>query len=176
MPYGASSGYVVVTASGVNSNSVSFAVTPTIADIVPPSGLPSESITISGSNFGATQGGSSVTFYSGVAATPTAWSDTEITVPVPSGASTGNVTVTVSSYSSNGVSFAICAICINGISPTRGPVGTSVTISGSGFGSTQGSSTIQFSGTAATVTGWSGSGISVAVPGVVMPLGDSEQQ
>ena len=35
---------------------------------------------------------------------------------------------------------------ISGITPTSGPVGTSVTISGSGFGSPQGSSTVTFGG------------------------------
>ena len=37
---------------------------------------------------------------------------------------------------------------ISSLSPTSGPVGTSVTINGSNFGSTQGSSTVTFNGTA----------------------------
>ena len=51
-------------------------------------------MTIAGTNFGATQGTSTVTF-NGTAGTPTSWSGTSIVVPVPSGATTGNVVVTV---------------------------------------------------------------------------------
>ena len=44
-----------------------------------------------GAGFGASQSTSIVTF-NGTAATPTAWSDTAITVPVPSGATSSNFT------------------------------------------------------------------------------------
>ena len=52
-------------------------------------------------NFGATQGTSTVTF-NGTTATPTTWSATSIVVPVPAGATTGNVVVTVGGVASNG--------------------------------------------------------------------------
>ncbi|HTS07534.1 MAG TPA: IPT/TIG domain-containing protein [Candidatus Eisenbacteria bacterium] len=51
---------------------------------------------------------------------------------------------------------------ISQISPTSGPPGTVVTISGSGFGSTQG--TVQFNGLAATISSWSDSEILAIVP------------
>ena len=51
-------------------------------------------MTITGTNFGATKGTSTVTF-NGTTATPTTWSATSIVVPVPAGATTGNVVVTV---------------------------------------------------------------------------------
>ena len=38
---------------------------------------------------------------------------------------------------------------IASLSPTHGPVGTQVTISGSGFGSSQGRNTVAFNGTPA---------------------------
>src|SRR5215472_10688618 len=44
-------------------------------------------VTITGTHFGVAQGSGTVTF-NGNAATPTSWSDTNITVPVPSGATT----------------------------------------------------------------------------------------
>ena len=65
-------------------------------------------MTITGTNFGATQGTSTVTF-NGTAATPTSWSATSIVVPVPTGATTGNVVVTVGGVASNGVSFTVTA-------------------------------------------------------------------
>jgi IPT/TIG domain/Beta-propeller repeat len=43
---------------------------------------------------------------------------------------------------------------ITSLSPTSGLVGTSVTITGTNFGSSQGSSTVNFNGTAATTASW----------------------
>jgi len=54
---------------------------------------------------------------------------------------------------------------VTGIAPTSGAPGTSVTISGAGFGATQGTSTVSFNGaTATTITSWSDSQIVAAVP------------
>ena len=65
-------------------------------------------VTITGANFGATQGTSTVKF-NGTAATPTSWSATSIVAPVPTGATTGNVVVTVGGVASNGASFTVQA-------------------------------------------------------------------
>src|SRR5207302_953137 len=75
---------------------------PSITSLNPTSGLVGASVTITGANFGATQGTSAVTF-NGIAATPTSWSATSITAAVPSGATTGNVVVSVGGVASNGV-------------------------------------------------------------------------
>jgi hypothetical protein len=53
---------------------------------------------------------------------------------------------------------------ISSLSPTTGAVGASVTIGGSNFGSTQGSGTVKFNGTAGTVSSWSASSIVATVP------------
>ena len=63
-------------------------------------------VTIAGTNFGASQGASTVSF-NGTAGTPTSWSATSILVPVPSGAATGNIVVSVGGVASNGVSFTV---------------------------------------------------------------------
>jgi len=63
-------------------------------------------VTINGANFGATQGASSVKF-NGTAATPTNWSAGSIVVPVPTGATTGNLIVTVNGVASNAVPFTV---------------------------------------------------------------------
>src|SRR5438552_1782027 len=118
---------------------------PNIASLSPTSGAVGTSVTITGTNFGSTQGTSTVTF-NGTAATPKSWSGTKIVAPVPSGATTGPVVVTVSGAASNGVTFTVFP-SVSTLSPTSGPVGTSVTISGLNFGSTQGSSTVKFNGT-----------------------------
>src|SRR5262249_59695343 len=83
----------------------SFAAPPSISSLSLTSGPVGTSVTINGSNFGTTQGTSTVKF-NGIAATPiTSWSATQIVAPVPTGATTGNVVVTVSNKASNGVNF-----------------------------------------------------------------------
>ena len=67
---------------------------PSISMLDPDSGSEGTSVTITGVNFGAVQGTSTVEF-NGTAATPTSWSDTEIEVAVPMGATTGDMVVTV---------------------------------------------------------------------------------
>jgi IPT/TIG domain/Glucodextranase, domain B/Bacterial Ig-like domain (group 2) len=139
---------------------------PTIASLSAYSGGIGAPITISGSNFGAAQGSSTVTF-NGVAATPTSWSATQIVAPVPSGATTGPVVVTVG-VASNGVSFTVeggsTSPTITGLSPFLEQVGVSVTIAGTGFGTRQGSSSITFNGIPATATAWSDTNIVATVP------------
>lgn len=79
---------------------------PKINAVSPMAGRTGAPVTIIGNNFGAVQGSSTVTF-NGVAANPTSWSATAIKVIVPSGATTGNVVVSVNGQPSNGVTFAI---------------------------------------------------------------------
>jgi hypothetical protein len=103
---------VIVTAGGWTTASVVFTVNPvvpTLSKVTPATGGPGTSVTITGFNFGATQGTSAVTF-SGTLATPTSWSATSITVPVPWGASTGDVVVTAGSTSSIGMRFTVAAL------------------------------------------------------------------
>ena len=120
-------------------------------------------MTITGVNFGATQGTSTVKF-NGTAATPTSWSATSIIAPA--GATTGNVVVTVGGMASNGVIFTVTvpAPSITNLSPTSGIIGTSVTIAGANFGATQGTSTVKFNGTVATPTSWGATSIVAPVP------------
>jgi len=76
-------------------------------------------VTITGTNFGATQGASTVTF-NGTAATVTSWSATSIVAPVPNGATTGNVVVTVGGVASNGVNFTVnSSIYVQGSSASQ---------------------------------------------------------
>lgn len=79
---------------------------PSISGLSPSSGNTGTSVTVTGSNFGATQGASTVTF-NGVAATPTSWSNTGITAPVPASATTGPVIVTVGGNASNSLTYTV---------------------------------------------------------------------
>src|SRR5208337_283091 len=91
---------------------------------------------------------------------------TGIVAPVPAGATTGNVVVTVGGVASNGVTFTVTvpAPNITSLSVSSGPVGTPVTITGTNFGTTQGTSTVTFNGTLAEATSWGATGIVTAVP------------
>src|SRR2546430_152088 len=77
-----------------------------IASLNPTAGVVGTSVTITGANFGATQGTSTVKF-NGTVATPTSWGATSIVAPVPAGATTGNIVVTVGGVASNGASFTV---------------------------------------------------------------------
>jgi hypothetical protein len=141
-------------------------VIPLIANLSPPSGPIGTLVTIAGTNFGATQGSNTVTF-NGIPGNPQSWSSTQIVVPVPAGATTGPVIVTVGGLTSNSVLFTVTAApppVITGISPDTGTAGTSVTISGTGFGTTQATSTVTFNGVLATPTSWNATTIVVPVP------------
>ena len=115
VPLGATTGNAVVTVAGQASNGVSFTVIvlppPSITSLAPNTGAPGTAVTISGANFGATQGSSTVTF-NGVTATATSWSATSIGVTVPSGATTGNVVVTVGGQASRSEERRVGKECI----------------------------------------------------------------
>ncbi len=82
---------------------------PRIINFAPSFGLAATAVTINGQNFGATKGTSTITF-NGVTATQTTWSANVIVVPVPSGAATGSVVVTVGGVASNGMIFTVAAL------------------------------------------------------------------
>lgn len=136
---------------------------PSITSLSPTSGPVGTSVTITGSAFGTTQGNSTVKFNGTTATTITSWSATSIVATVPSGATTGNVVVRVSNSNSNGKPFTVVTN-ITSLSPTSGAVGTAVTIAGSSFGATQGTSSVKFNGTTAAITSWSADSIVTSVP------------
>jgi hypothetical protein len=139
--------------------------TPTIYLLFPTAGAVGSALTIAGTGFHATQGGSTVAF-NGVAATPTSWNDASIVVTVPNAATTGNAIVTVGGLASNGVNFTVMPTpSITTLNPSSGAVGTPVTITGTNFGPTQGASTVTFNGTTSTsITSWSATSIVASVP------------
>jgi len=154
-----------VVSIGSNRDKIFTLYNPVITSLSPPAGPVGGTIILGGSGFGATKGSSTVKF-NGVTASTNSWSDTSITAVVPTGATSGSVTVTVGGFTSAGTQFdVIGAMSITSLSPAAAPVGASVTIAGSNFGSTQSNSSVGFYGAAATTfTSWSNTQIVVAVP------------
>ncbi len=164
VPSGIVSGSVEVIQSGTASNLIPYTVVPgpSITSLSSTSGAVGASVTITGANFGATQGTSTVSF-NGTTATAASWTASSIVATVPAGATTGNVVVNVSGLNSNGGAFTVYP-SISSLSSTSGAVGASVTTTGANFGATQGTSTVSFNGTTATVASWSATSIVATVP------------
>ena len=148
VPTGAGTGNGTVTTPGGTSNGLPFTVlppAPTLANLSPSSGPIGTSVTITGTNLTGT---TSVSF-NGSSASFVVNSATQITATVPAGASTGLVTVNTPGGLSNGITFSVTAPAptLTNLSPSSGPVGTSVTITGTGL---MGATAVSFNGTAAT--------------------------
>jgi RHS repeat-associated protein len=167
VPSQAFTGQVVVVVGGVWSNqSVYFNVpAPQITSISPASGVIGTQVTINGSGFQGTKGGNSSISFNGIAGTINNWGDTQIIATVAANSTSGAVKISVNGVSSNQDQvFMLPNPIISGLTPSSGPVGTSVQISGSGFGSAQGNSIVQFHGVGVTPTAWSDSSITATVP------------
>jgi hypothetical protein len=155
----------------------SVATAPTVSSFTPTSGSPGTSVTVNGSGF---TGATAVTF-NGAAASFTVGSDAQLTATVPSGATSGSIAVTTpagtgTSSSSFTVTAATVAPKITSISPTSGPAGTVVAITGSGL---TGATSVKFGGgvsaaytvasdtriNATVPTGAASGGITVTAPG-----------
>lgn len=173
VPTGATSGSVVITVSGIASGGASFQVSqstgPSIETTLPASGPIGISVTIKGSNFGASPGSVRFTDYLNnvTEITPSAadWTDQAITVSVPvipAGAATVAV---VAGQPSNPAPFAVRPT-ITGLSLPKGPVGMGLVITGTSFGSTQGMTTIALGSTNMVVVPgtWTDTRVMVQVP------------
>lgn len=100
IPGNAVDGDILVTRSDGKTTSIGFDVIPTITNLSPTRREVGEQLTITGTGFGTTRNGSTVTFLSGSSADVDAtsyvsWSSTQVVVVVPAGAKTGLVKVSV---------------------------------------------------------------------------------
>ena len=165
------SGSVIVTANGFASNAASFTYypTPAITGISPASGATGNLVVITGTNLKDAQGKGFVTFYNGVAAPILVQSSTNLQVDVPAGAATGPIHLHANGIGINSSTFTVTAAGsapqIGNLSSDYGARGATITITGTRFGATQGSSTVTFSGVKATPSSWSNTSIVVQVPG-----------
>src|SRR5207247_202620 len=134
VPAGATSGPISVTTSGGTASSAgSFTVInpPTITSFMPGSGPVGTNVTINGTNFTGVTG----VRFTGTNASFTVGSATTITAAVPAGATSGPIGVTnADGTASSASSFTVInPPTVTSFTPASGPVGTSVTISGTNF-------------------------------------------
>jgi hypothetical protein len=145
VPTGALTGTVTVTTpTGALKSNRKFLVTPQLKSFAPASGIVGASVTITGVSL--TQA-TKVTI-GGKAATFTANSDTQITATIPAGAKTGQkIIITTPGGSVTSATTLTVLPSITGFSPSSGPVGTVVKITGNTF---TGTTSVTFGGIAAT--------------------------
>jgi hypothetical protein len=131
---------------------------------------------IEGNSFGDTQLTSLVSL-NGTPAPISSWSNNQIGIRIPQGTSLGTATVqvTTSLGSSNTLTFSVVAAPVfTALTPTSGPVGTQVTITGTGFGGATGEDnfvTIGAGGPPLPVTSWSDTQVVVTIPDYGLTLG-----
>ena len=145
VPDGATTGYVTVTTftNSYKSNR-KFLVTPQVTSVTPASGKVGASVTIAGVSLMQT---TKVTIGS-KPATFTVDNDDQVTATIPAGAKTG-LKINVTTAGGVAASPAVFAVVpsIASFTPTSGPVGTSVTITGNSFTA---ATKVTFGGIAAT--------------------------
>ncbi|MCC7478496.1 IPT/TIG domain-containing protein [bacterium] len=158
---------VKVVVAGNESNTPNFILLPHIDSLSTTSGNTGSSLILTGTNFGSTQGTSTVTV-NGVTASVSSWANGSITCTIPAAAVDGNVVVNRDdSKVSNGIGFDVVPT-ISSLTPSRRVIGENLTINGSGFGDTQSGSVVRFLGgsgvDATTIVSWANNQIVVTVP------------
>lgn len=172
VPSGASTGKITVTvgantATSVADFTVTIPVPPTITSFTPSSGPIGNIVTITGTNFSTMPANNTVRF-NGTTASVMASTATSITTSVPSGATTGKITVTVGVNTASSVAdFTVTIVpspTIISFTPIRGPIGNVVTITGTNFSPMSANNTVTFNGTTTSVSASTATSITTTVP------------
>lgn len=137
-----------------------------ITSFDPTSGPVGATVTIYGTGFSTTPASNAVKF-NGTAATVTASDGGSISTSVPSGATTGRITVTIGANTATSAQDFVVTIpgapAITSFTPTRGVAGTTVSVTGANFQS--GTLSLTLNGVAVTPTITSATALTFAVPG-----------
>jgi IPT/TIG domain len=158
VPASAASGTITVTTAGGTATSAgSLAVLPKVTGFTPSAAAVGATVTITGNAFG----GATSVLFNGVAAVPATVLATKVTVPVPADASTGKLTVVTGAGSGQSLGTFKVLPKLTSFSPGSGVVGTSVTITGTGFTDV---TAVKFNGHAASYTRDSSTQITAMVP------------
>ena len=125
---------------------------PVVNNVSPSSGSAGTTVILSGSGFSPTPGATVVDFGTAAATGVSCTSTTQCTAKAPSGVGTVYVTVTVNHETSTPSGTAdqftymggASAPTITAVTPSSGPVGTKVTITGTGFSTAAGKTIVSF--------------------------------
>ncbi|MCR5889414.1 IPT/TIG domain-containing protein [Hymenobacter sp. J193] len=148
VPEGATTGKVsVITPGGTATSATNFTIieAATITAFSPASTTIGSTVTITGTNFTGT---TAVKFNNTAATTFTVNSATKITAKVPTGATTGKISVTTpaGTVASTGNILIAPPLAVSSFSPASGPAGTVVVLTGTSF---TGATAVKFNTTAA---------------------------
>jgi hypothetical protein len=144
----------------------------TLTSIVPNSGTVGTHVQLNGMGF--TSGGFNgiANFFPGVLATMVfSITNTTMIVAVPAGATTGPVFVEHGSENSNSLPFTVTGSStpvITSLTPNNGGIGISINVNGTGFGATQGASTVTVDGITAFANSWSDVLVNITIPAMAM--------
>jgi uncharacterized repeat protein (TIGR03803 family)/YD repeat-containing protein len=164
VPTGATSGPLTVTVGGQTLTAGAFNVLAdpnafSVADFTPKTAAVGNSLTITGTGFT----NPTVTI-NGVSAPVTASTSTSLTVTVPTGVTSGPVVVAVNGQTQSVGTFTVAnpvpTFAITDFTPKAALVGSSVTITGTGFSNPS----VAFNGIPATVTNSTATSITATVP------------
>ncbi|MCR4295667.1 MAG: IPT/TIG domain-containing protein, partial [Elusimicrobia bacterium] len=165
---------------GVSSSATSYfnVTTPEVATLTPSSAPIGAPFSITGTSFGAYAGANTRVTFNGLIAPLSVWNDTLITGTVPGTLPPGEATLVVERVAGTGLAvsatqaFLVLAPSISTIAPSYGPVGTVVTVTGSGFGPYSGTLTkLLVGGATVPLSVWNDTTIRWTVPA---SLGDGE--
>jgi IPT/TIG domain len=130
VPASATSGTITATTAGGTATSAgTLSVLPRVTGFTPSAAAVGMTVTITGNAFG----GASSVLFNGVGAVPATVLATKITVPVPADASTGKLTVVTGAGPGQSAGTFKVLPKLTSFSPGSGVVGTSITITGTGF-------------------------------------------
>lgn len=138
---------------------------PTIASFEPTNAAPGQLITIRGTNFGTDPRVVNVKL-NGRDVVLRRVTATEIQVEIPTGATSGTFVVTVNGIAatSRQTFTVLVPLAIRDFQPRSGPVGTNVTITGTGFSERANENTVKISNVAAPVVSASATQLVVRIP------------
>ena len=137
-----------------------------VVDLSPRSAAVGARVSVIGRGFSTTPGQNTVRI-NGTAATVATASETELVVTVPTGATSGPVTVTTPAGTASGASLIVASSklpTVSAVSPTKVSPGTKVTITGTNFSTAPRGTWVAINNTRAVVTSATPTTLTITVP------------
>jgi hypothetical protein len=168
VPVGATTGKITVTVGNLTAtspNDFEIFEAAEITSLSPLQGVAGTVVIITGTNFSATAAQNVVKFGNNTTAEVIDATTTELVVAVPELAVTGTISVTVNGATATSAeSFTILAPTITSINPMIGGQGSTVSIKGTNFSTTEAFDKVKFNNVSATVTAATSDELTVTVP------------